>query len=76
MDEYRDKYGQELHVGAIVRLDESYDEDEHNVGDRTGRISSLPKEGTDWHGFPNVAFSGAKKASHHVPSSALIHMGK
>lgn len=70
MDEhgnYTDRTGNPLTVGARVRVSADYNYDGPEEG--AGVVVSLPKEGSDWYGFPGVKFDDDK--TRHVPDSAL-----
>jgi hypothetical protein len=65
---YTDLTGSPLTVGARVRVSADYNYDGPKEG--TGAVVSLPKEGSDWYGFPVVRFDDDDK-TRHVPDSAL-----
>jgi hypothetical protein len=61
---HTDRRNRALRVGDPVRVtDDSYPQG-------TGKIVSLPNEGTDWHGFPMVQMDDTRK-QHRIPDSAL-----
>ncbi len=65
---HTDRYGRALAVGTRVQM-VSDNELAGEVG--TGRVASLPPEGNDYYGFPEVEFDhdGRKR---HVADSALL----